>query len=219
MGYKVAEKLSGTITRWQDDKGFGFIQTETSDKELFFHISDYRAKASKRPTVQENVIFELGKDKKGQTCAKNVQQASFVQRQVKHQNSRSENHHRALQTKQLNEIGINVTLIFGIGFLAILAGLSFANVLPVWVLAWYAAINLATFLLYAHDKNAAQTGSWRVQEATLHKLALAGGWLGASLAHKILRHKSQKPAFRQLFYLTLFGNLLLLGGFWYFKLK
>lgn len=210
----MSQKLTGTITRWQDEKGFGFIQSEQSNKELFFHISDYRASFSnqQRPTLQENVIFELGTDKKGQPCAKNVQQASFVQK-------RQQQRQAVRQAKQTNEIAINFTLIFGVVFLLALAGLFLAKILPVWVMGWYVAITIATFAMYAHDKNSAQTNSWRVQESSLHKLSLLGGWVGAGVAHKTLRHKSQKPEFRQRYYLTVVGNLVLLGVLWYFKLR
>lgn len=206
----MSQKLSGKITRWQDEKGFGFIQSEQSNKELFFHISDYRAKD--RPTLQENVVFELGMDKKGQPCAKNVQQASFVQKRQQQQQA-------VRKVKQVNEMAINFTLILGVVFLLVLAGLFFVKVLPIWVLGWYVAMTIATFAMYAHDKNSAQTNSWRVQESSLHKLALLGGWVGAGVAHKTLRHKSQKPEFRQLYYLTILGNLVLLGVLWYFKLR
>lgn len=206
----MSQKLSGKITRWQDEKGFGFIQSEQANKELFFHISDYRAK--ERPTLQENVVFELGTDKKGQPCAKNVQQASFIQQ-------RQQQRQTVRQAKQTNEMAINVILIFGGVFLLVLAGLFFAKLLPVWMVGWYMAINIATFAMYAHDKNSAQNGGWRVQESSLHKLSLLGGWVGASVAHKTLRHKSQKPEFRQRYYLTVVGNLVLLGVLWYFKLR
>lgn len=206
----MSQKLTGTITRWQDEKGFGFIQSEQSNKELFFHISDYRAK--ERPTLQENVVFELGTDKKGQPCAKNVQQASFVQK-------RQQQRQAVRQAKQTNELAINATLIFGIMFLVALIGLFFVKVLPVWVMGWYVAITIATFAMYAHDKNSAQTNSWRVQESSLHKLSLLGGWVRAGVAHKTLRHKSQKTEFRQRYYLTIVGNLFLLAVLWYFKLR
>lgn len=123
------------------------------------------------------------------------------------------------QTKQNNELGINITLMLGVGFLLMLAGLFFAKILPIWVMGWYLAINLATFLLYAHDKQSAKSNSWRVQESSLHKLALLGGWVGAGVAHKTLRHKSQKTEFRHVYYLTIVGNLVLLGVLWYFKLR
>lgn len=53
-------KQQGKIIRWQDDKGFGFIQTQ-NQQEIFFHIRDYRANT--RPTLNEKVLFDIGMDK------------------------------------------------------------------------------------------------------------------------------------------------------------
>lgn len=121
--------------------------------------------------------------------------------------------------RKAHEFGINITLSFGVIFLLSLGFFTLQKILPVWILGGYMVINLTTFLIYAHDKNAAQNGDWRVQEASLHKMALLGGWFGAGIAHKTLRHKSQKTEFRQGFYLTILGNLVLLGVFWYFNLR
>ena len=102
-------------------------------------------------------------------------------------------------------------------FLLIMGLCTLAKRLPIWVLGWYIAINIATFLVYAQDKDAAQTNQWRVQESSLHKLALLGGWTGAAAAHKLLRHKYQKVGFRRMFYITVLGNLGLLAVLWQFK--
>lgn len=103
---------------------------------------------------------------------------------------------------------LNVMLWLAIAFTLILALLVSLKLLPLYFLGWYIAISLATYLLYAHDKNAAKNNSWRVAESSLHKLALAGGWIGAAFAHKFLRHKSSKPEFRKNFYITVIGNMM-----------
>lgn len=60
-------------------------------------------------------------------------------------------------------------------------------------------LSAITFVVYALDKHAAQTGRWRTPESTLHLLELAGGWPGAWIAQQRLRHKSRKPAYRRAF--------------------
>jgi len=60
------------------------------------------------------------------------------------------------------------------------------------VLSGYLILSLVTFIVYAIDKSAARKGSWRIKESTLHILAFTGGWPGALLAQKTLRHKSVK---------------------------
>jgi uncharacterized membrane protein YsdA (DUF1294 family) len=74
------------------------------------------------------------------------------------------------------------------------------------ILAGYALISLLTLIVYAVDKSAARKGGRRVRERTLHLLALAGGWPGALIAQRLLRHKSRKQPFRAVFWLTVVLN-------------
>lgn len=73
----------------------------------------------------------------------------------------------------------------------------------------YGLSSLITFVVYAVDKSAARTGGRRVPERRLHLLALLGGWPGALLARRWLRHKSRKPRFSAVFWLTVLGNVAL----------
>ena len=61
--------------------------------------------------------------------------------------------------------------------------------------AGYAAMSLLAFLLYAADKRRAARGQWRISEATLHLVELFGGWPGALVAQRVLRHKRQKRGY------------------------
>lgn len=70
------------------------------------------------------------------------------------------------------------------------------------------SINITTFIAYAMDKRAATRRTWRVPENTLHILEFLGGWLGALIAQKIFRHKTQKKSFRNLFWLMIFLEFL-----------
>lgn len=74
------------------------------------------------------------------------------------------------------------------------------------ILAAYVLISLLTLIVYAVDKSAARKGGRRVRERTLHLLALAGGWPGALVAQRLLRHKSRKQPFRAMFWLTVALN-------------
>ncbi|UXH76382.1 DUF1294 domain-containing protein [Roseateles amylovorans] len=93
----------------------------------------------------------------------------------------------------------------------------FASLVLLTHLAWpipnglwglYMAMSLATFIVYGLDKRAARLGHWRVKESTLHGLALLCGWPGALLAQQLLRHKSAKPRFRRVFWLSVSLNIL-----------
>ena len=67
------------------------------------------------------------------------------------------------------------------------------------VLVVYAAASLAAFVAYARDKRAAVRGGSRVAERRLHVLELLGGWPGALLAQRLLRHKVRKPRYQVVF--------------------
>lgn len=58
------------------------------------------------------------------------------------------------------------------------------------------------YVLYWFDKRRAVAGGRRVPENTLHWVALLGGWPGAIIAQRRLRHKTQKRAFRMVFWIT-----------------
>jgi uncharacterized membrane protein YsdA (DUF1294 family) len=94
-------------------------------------------------------------------------------------------------------------------FLAVIISVITAD-LPPLILGAYVALSLMTFAIYAVDKSAAQNGDWRVGEALLQYLSLAGGWPGALLAQQILRHKSKKASFRRVFWATVFLNCAVL---------
>ncbi len=63
------------------------------------------------------------------------------------------------------------------------------------LVVYYIAASFIAFVAYAIDKSAAKNNRSRIQESTLHMLALFGGWLGALLAQRVLRHKSKKAGY------------------------
>lgn len=214
MAKPMANKQQGHIKKWQDDKGFGFIETEAGES-VFFHVSAF--KAQRRPEIGEQVVFTVGQDNQGRLQAKEVQELSFVQQKMAQKNSqiRQRNHKRSAQAEF--EAGQKKRLFLGIGFYAVLVLLTVMNKLSWLVLAWYAVLGIITYGMYAKDKAAAQSGDWRTPESTLHLLSALGGWVGAMVAQTYLRHKSQKPEFRIAYYLTVIINLagllfILAGG-------
>ncbi|HSJ04462.1 MAG: DUF1294 domain-containing protein [Verrucomicrobium sp.] len=72
-----------------------------------------------------------------------------------------------------------------------------------WMALLYLSVmSLATYGLYGYDKQRAQTGRWRIPESRLHLFALMGGWPGAYLAQHRFRHKTSKPLFQAIFWIT-----------------
>ncbi|MEW5926524.1 MAG: DUF1294 domain-containing protein [Gemmatimonadota bacterium] len=101
--------------------------------------------------------------------------------------------------------------VAGVAFLAALLAGWGGGTVPLPVLAGYGAMSLAAFVLYRHDKRAAQGGKARTRERTLHLLGLLGGWPGGLLAQDRLGHKTRKAAFQLVFWATVALNCAALG--------
>lgn len=200
----MANKQQGHIKKWQDDKGFGFIETQNGES-VFFHINEFRAR--RRPELGEQVVFTIGRDSQGRTQAKDVQELHFVQQKMaqKNQQIRQRNAKRSAQADF--ESGQKKRLFLGIAFYGVLILLAVTDKLSWLVIAWYAVFGIITYATYAKDKAAAQSGDWRTPESTLHLLSALGGWVGAMVAQTYLRHKSQKSEFRMAYYLTVVINM------------
>jgi uncharacterized membrane protein YsdA (DUF1294 family) len=67
--------------------------------------------------------------------------------------------------------------------------------------------SLACLVAYAVDKRAAIRGRRRLRERTLLLLGLAGGWPGALVAQRLLRHKTAKASFQWKFRATVVLHL------------
>jgi uncharacterized membrane protein YsdA (DUF1294 family) len=100
-------------------------------------------------------------------------------------------------------------------FLTVTCGLAAARALPIAVPVVYMTASLATLIVYAIDKSAAERGAWRTRERTLHVMALIGGWPGALVAQTVFRHKSRKPSFRLAFWATVALNCGAMVWLWY----
>lgn len=91
-------------------------------------------------------------------------------------------------------------------------------VLRIWLLVLAVdtlLLSALTLSIYAWDKRQAARAGWRVPEKRLHVLSLLGGWPGAFVGRRWLRHKSIKPRFRVIFWLTVAGHLAMAAGVTY----
>ena len=63
------------------------------------------------------------------------------------------------------------------------------------IIIYLIGINILTFLVFGIDKWKARSGKWRIPEATLIGMSIAGGSIGALLGMYLFRHKTQKRKF------------------------
>ena len=61
---------SGTIKKWNQDKGYGFIDVDNQSEDVFFHIS--KVQLSQPITIGQQVYFESARNDKGQLRATEV---------------------------------------------------------------------------------------------------------------------------------------------------
>ena len=78
-----------------------------------------------------------------------------------------------------------------------------------------AVMSLVCFLAYGLDKRKAVNGGRRVSERTLHLMAFLGGWPGALLGQRHFRHKTQKVAFRLVFWMVVVCHVGIVGAVTY----
>jgi uncharacterized membrane protein YsdA (DUF1294 family) len=70
-----------------------------------------------------------------------------------------------------------------------------------WIAGYTVLVSAVTYAVYRMDKRRAEEGLWRVPEANLHLLELLGGWPGAFIAQRRLRHKCSKVSYQVMFWL------------------
>lgn len=90
-----------------------------------------------------------------------------------------------------------------------------ADRVPLPVMLAYCVLSAAGFTLYLLDKRAAEAGTMRTRERTLHLVDLLGGWPGGLLAQDRFRHKTRKTAFQVVFWATVGVNCGVVG--WLFS--
>jgi cold shock CspA family protein len=85
----------GILKKWNDHKGFGFIQTEASDKSIFIHISTLK-QMSRKPKVGDFIYFDIEKQRDGKSRAVNCRIEGVL---AKKTNTNPRVNRRKLKTK------------------------------------------------------------------------------------------------------------------------
>lgn len=176
----------GKIKSWNNEKAYGFVSPFVEGRDVFIHLKAF-ANRSRTPNVGDVITYTLAQDQQGRACAEGAVFAG--EKPPKPQQEHS-----------------FFTTVFVAGFAVIAAISALTGKTPVWLPGLYCLMSGITFLVYWRDKSAAKKGHRRTPESTLHLLALAGGWPGAMLAQRKLRHKSKKQDFRFVFWMTVLLN-------------
>ena len=175
----------GTLVRWNDQRGFGFLQPDRSKKEIFLHVRAL-PHYQRRPRAGDRLRFTVESDDGGQLFAKSARIAGL-----------------ALSPFTLTALIAALLLLL---YLALVA----ARVAPPHIGAWYALMSLVAILAHSIDKGRAEKELWRIPESRLHLLEALGGWPGAFLAQIFFRHKIRKLSYQAVFWAIVAAH----GGLW-----
>ncbi len=173
----VEKTRTGVITEWNEAKGYGFV--DDGKHRVFAHIRDFTERP-RNPQPGDKVTYTLGTDRQGRTCAQRI-------------------------NLPFTRVPLRSTHFIVLVVLLVAPGIAIARLFwtdLAWTLAgWMVVASAITYGLYAWDKRRAQRGEWRISENVLHLWELLGGWPGAFLAQRHLRHKSAKLTYLITFWL------------------
>ncbi|TPX05599.1 DUF1294 domain-containing protein [Schumannella luteola] len=194
-------RMSGVLTAWNDERGFGFVTPAVGGPDVFVHITAF-ADGAPRPIQGDGVDYELefspeGKPRAGRAT---ITTPALGHRAV----APAVPLPRLVPTGRASRLGYLAVLgFFGIAFVVALI-----RPIPYWVWILYVGMSFATFVAYALDKRAASSSGWRLSEGSLLAMGLACGWPGAIVAQQVLRHKTVKMSFQIVFWVTVVVNVV-----------
>lgn len=87
--------MHGTVTRWNDDRGFGFVVLPQSREEIFVHISAFQ-RGSARPRIGETISFDVRVGPDGRKRAEHVMRPGTPAPAREHRNAARGRSHSSL---------------------------------------------------------------------------------------------------------------------------
>ena len=84
---------------------------------------------------------------------------------------------------------------------------------PRWIFGYLLLISVVAFAFYWHDKKRAENDGRRTPESTLHFIEFLGGWPGAFLAQRSIRHKSSKVRYQVIFWVIVAAHQIVCADY------
>ncbi|QNE46384.1 DUF1294 domain-containing protein [Glaciihabitans sp. INWT7] len=200
-------RVTGTLTSWNDDRGFGFLTTDVGDRRVFVHISAFPRSAA-RPLLGEALSFEIETADDGRSVARRVNGERMAQSASSPPEPPAAPRRTTIQRVLAGRRPASFDYLAIIGFFLVYVFVSVQWPMPPWVLGVYLLTSVLSFIVYAVDKRAATSGGWRISESSLLALGIIGGWPGAIVGQQVFRHKTRKRGFRSAFWGTVVLNVL-----------
>ncbi len=193
-------RMSGVLTTWNDERGFGFVTPAVGGPDVFVHISAF-GQGQPRPMQGDEIGYELELSPEGKRRAG---RATLLSAAAGRRAPVAAPYVRLTPTKRASRLGYLAV----VGFLGIAFVVALIRPIPFWVWVLYVGMSFVTFVAYALDKKAAEAEGWRLSEGSLLALGLACGWPGAVIAQQVVRHKTVKMSFQVVFWVTVVVNVV-----------
>lgn len=187
----------GRLVKWDESRGFGFIQPVSGGPQVFVHISKFPGR--RRPVLGMELSFEVARDLQNRLSAAHVRYGSVISR------GPVENRVGAGSGGAWLAATIALVALLTIGLAAV------RGWVPGFLPVVFLVASCAVFLAYAFDKSAAMNRRRRTPENVLHLMNLLGGWPGGLFAAQLFHHKSKKLGFRAVFYVCIVLNCAAVG--------
>lgn len=174
----MEKRMVGVLDEWNHARGYGFITNDRRDVRLYLHVTELVG-GMIPPLPGDRITFLLDTDEQGRSEA------------VKAINQ------RRVDRLSLSQVAI-LFLLLGLPVTALIYGVPpVVNLTLAYLTIIFSTIS---YLLYSNDKEFAEAGRWRVSELKLHLFELIGGWPGAFVAQRRLRHKVTKTAYQNTYW-------------------
>lgn len=117
----AASRFNGKLTKWNAERGFGFVVAEHGDQELFVHVSAF-PRDGRPPGIGEPLSFEMELDKDGRKRAVRVRRPGAPepraprhaqQEQVRYQTRREP---RRIESNSFGTRFVVLVLVAGLGW-------------------------------------------------------------------------------------------------------
>jgi uncharacterized membrane protein YsdA (DUF1294 family)/cold shock CspA family protein len=193
----MTARHKGTLTQWNEARGFGFIEPAEGGERVFCHARALRDRDA-RAANGIRVTYALGRDDRGRPRAEDVWLSMSTRTAPKLAGASRAHVALALSVSGLFLLALVIATLMG--------------KLTMLALPWYLALSTITFFAYGLDKTAARRDFRRTPERVLQTLALVGGWPGAWIAQQTIRHKSNKLSFQIEFWICIVVNVIVLAA-------